>query len=251
METIRRYFLEVAYKGTNYHGWQVQPNAVTVQEAINNALSTILRQRVATMGSGRTDTGVHGKQQFLHFDWKGEVKKDSFLKKINAVLPKDISAYDLREVHPESHARFDAAWRSYEYHISLRKNPFEETLSWHCFYRLDVAKMNEAAALLLQHRDFECFSKVKTEVNHFECEIKTAFWEQKDHHLVFHITANRFLRGMVRAIVGTLVEIGKGQLDLSGFQQILDSQDRRKAGIAAPPHGLFLSRVTYPEKIFI
>ncbi|AWW31256.1 tRNA pseudouridine(38-40) synthase TruA [Echinicola strongylocentroti] len=251
METIRRYFLEVAYKGTHYHGWQIQPNAITVQEAINKALQTILRQDVATMGSGRTDTGVHGKQQFLHFDWADKLEKTVFLKKINAVLPKDISAYDLREAIPEAHARFDAEWRSYEYHISLRKNPFEETLSWHCFYQLGVAKMNEAAALLLQHRDFECFSKVKTEVNHFECEIKTAFWEQKDHHLVFHITANRFLRGMVRAIVGTLVEIGKGQLDLSGFQQILDSRDRRKAGIAAPPHGLFLSRVTYPEKIFI
>ncbi|QDH79053.1 tRNA pseudouridine(38-40) synthase TruA [Echinicola soli] len=251
METMRRYFMEVAYKGTRYHGWQVQPNALTVQEAINKALQTILRQEVATMGSGRTDTGVHGKQQFLHFDWNDKLEKNIFLKKINAVLPKDISAYDLREVLPEAHARFDAEWRSYEYHISLRKNPFEETLSWHCFYKLDVTDMNKSAALLLQHRDFECFSKVKTEVNHFECEIKSAFWEQKDHHLVFHITANRFLRGMVRAIVGTLVEIGKGQMDILGFQQILDSQDRRKAGIAAPPHGLFLSRVTYPEEIFI
>ncbi|AGA77993.1 tRNA pseudouridine(38-40) synthase TruA [Echinicola vietnamensis] len=251
METIRRYFLEVAYKGTNYHGWQVQPNAQTVQEAINKALSTILRKEVDTMGSGRTDTGVHGKQQFLHFDWKGELDKGLFLKKTNAVLPKDISLYDLREVHPDAHARFDAEWRSYEYHISLRKNPFEETLSWHCFYQLDIAKMNDAADLLLSHRDFECFSKVKTEVNHFECEIKTAFWEQKDQHLVFHITANRFLRGMVRAIVGTLVEVGKGQLDLTGFQRILESKDRGKAGVAAPPHGLFLSKVTYPEKIFI
>jgi len=251
METRRRYFLELAYKGTRYHGWQVQPNARTVQEEIDKALGTILRKKVETMGSGRTDTGVHSKQQFLHFDIEEALERRSFLKKVNAVLPKDISIYDLREVGPESHARFDAVWRSYEYYISLRKNPFEEELSWHCFYHLDMGLMNEAAKLLLKHRDFECFSKVKTEVNHFECEIKTAFWEQKEHHLIFHITANRFLRGMVRAIVGTMVEIGTGKLDLKGFQAILESRNRGKAGAAAPPQGLYLSQVTYPDEIFI
>ncbi|WP_200975718.1 tRNA pseudouridine(38-40) synthase TruA [Echinicola sp. 20G] len=251
METLRRYFLEVAYKGTHYHGWQVQPNAMTVQEKINHALKTILRKEIETMGSGRTDTGVHGKQQYLHFDFEGDLERRTFLKKLNAVLPKDISAYNLQKVKPEAHARFDAAWRSYEYYISLRKNPFEEELSWHCYYQLDLGLMNSAAQLLLAHRDFECFSKVKTEVNHFECEIKTAFWEQKDQHLIFHITANRFLRGMVRAIVGTMVEVGTGKLDLEGFQNILDSRSRGKAGAAAPPQGLYLSEVTYPERIFI
>lgn len=251
METSRRYFLELAYKGTRYHGWQIQPNANTVQEEINKALATILRKEVETMGSGRTDTGVHGKQQFLHFDHSEALNKRDFLKKLNAVLPKDISIYDLLEVTPDAHARFDAEWRSYEYHISLRKDPFGEELSWQCFYRLDVKAMDEAAQLLLQHRDFECFSKVKTEVNHFECEIKTAYWEQKAHHLVFHITANRFLRGMVRAIVGTLVEVGTGKMELEGFRQVLESKDRQKAGSAAPPHGLFLSQVTYPEKLFM
>ncbi|GAB3651819.1 tRNA pseudouridine(38-40) synthase TruA [Echinicola sediminis] len=251
METRRRYFLELAYKGTHYHGWQLQPNARTVQEEINKALATILREKVETMGSGRTDTGVHGKQQFLHFDVEGALERKNFLKKVNAVLPKDISIYDLKEVNPEAHARFDAVWRSYEYYISLRKNPFEEELSWHCFYRLDVERMNEAAALLLRHRDFECFSKVKTEVNHFECEIKTAFWEQKEHHLIFHITANRFLRGMVRAIVGTLVEVGTGKLGVEEFQSILESKNRGNAGAAAPPRGLYLSEVSYPIEIFI
>ncbi|MBD8489860.1 tRNA pseudouridine(38-40) synthase TruA [Echinicola sp. CAU 1574] len=251
METLKRYFLEVAYMGTHYHGWQIQPNAVTVQEKINDALKTILRKEIETMGSGRTDTGVHGKQQFLHFDFEEGLERKTFLKKLNAVLPKDISVYDLREVRQEAHARFDAAWRSYEYYISLRKNPFEQELSWHCYYQLDLEKMNKAAQLLLNHRDFECFSKVKTEVNHFECEIKTAFWEQKDQHLIFHITANRFLRGMVRAIVGTMVEVGMGKLDVKGFQDILNSKNRGKAGAAAPSQGLYLSEVTYPEEIFI
>ncbi|UCS95097.1 tRNA pseudouridine(38-40) synthase TruA [Echinicola marina] len=251
MKAQKRYFLEVAYKGTRYHGWQVQPNAVTVQEEIDKALATILRRKIDTMGSGRTDTGVHGKQQYLHFDSEEILDKRTFLKKANAVLPKDISIYDLREVKAEAHARFDAVWRSYEYYISLRKNPFEEELSWQCYYSLDVEAMNEAAKLLLKYRDFECFSKVKTEVNHFECEIKTAYWEQKDQHLIFHITANRFLRGMVRAIVGTLVEVGTGKMDKEGFRAILESKSRTKAGAAAPARGLFLSRVIYPEEIFI
>lgn len=251
MKAQKRYFLEVAYKGTHYHGWQVQPNAVTVQEEIDKALATILRRKIDTMGSGRTDTGVHGKQQYLHFDFEEILDKRTFLKKVNAVLPKDISIYDLKEVQPEAHARFDAVWRSYEYYISLRKNPFEEELSWQCYYQLDVEAMNSAAELLLSHRDFECFSKVKTEVNHFECEIKTAYWEQKDQHLIFHITANRFLRGMVRAIVGTLVEVGTGKMDKEGFQAILESKSRGKAGSAAPARGLFLSSVIYPEGIFI
>ncbi|MDN3668683.1 tRNA pseudouridine(38-40) synthase TruA [Echinicola jeungdonensis] len=251
METQQyRYFLELAYKGTAYHGWQIQANANSVQEEINKALSTILRAPIETMGSGRTDTGVHGKQQFLHFDFPEILDKGVFLKKVNAVLPKDIAIYDLLEVIPEAHARFDAIWRSYEYHISLQKNPFEEELSWLCFYQLDIERMNEAAQLLLLHKDFECFSKVQTEVNHFQCEIKRAIWEQKGHHLIFHITANRFLRGMVRAIVGTLVEVGTGKLDLDGFKKVLTSKDRRLAGSAAPAHGLFLSFVQYPATIF-
>nr|WP_308428807.1 tRNA pseudouridine(38-40) synthase TruA [Echinicola pacifica] len=248
---MKRYFLELAYNGTHYHGWQIQLNAVSVQEELNKALQTILRKPIDTMGSGRTDTGVHGKQQFVHFDHEEIADARTFLKKVNAVLPKDISVYSLREVLPHAHARFNAQWRSYEYYITLRKDPFEEEFSWHCYYQLDLTKMNEAAQLLIVHRDFECFSRVKTKVNHFECEIKTAFWEQKDRHLIFHITANRFLRGMVRAIVGTLVEVGTGKIDLADFQAILDSQQRAKAGSSAPPRGLYLSKVEYAEEIFI
>lgn len=247
----KRYFVELAYKGTAYHGWQIQENAHSVQEEINNAFSKILRHPIETMGSGRTDTGVHASQQFLHFDTPAEIIKTDFLKRANAVLPKDIAIYDINPVKDTAHARFEAQWRSYEYHITLRKQPFLEEQAWYCLYRVDVDKMNEAAALLLDHTNFECFSRVKTSVNNFNCKIKTAFWEQKSHHLIFHITANRFLRGMVRAIVGTLVQLGMGKIDKKDFKLILESQKRSKAGSSAPPHGLFLSRVTYPEDIFI
>lgn len=246
-----RYFLELAYKGTKYHGWQIQANAHTVQDEINSALTTILRIPIETMGSGRTDTGVHARQQYLHFDVHENLDKGDLLKRLNAILPKDIAVYDLHEVSLDAHARFDATSRSYEYHISIRKNPFEEELSWHYFNKLDLKAMNEASALLLEVSDFECFSKVKTGVNHFECEIKKACWEQKEQRLIFHITANRFLRGMVRAIVGTLVLVGEHKLDLGDFQTILQRQNRRNAGPSAPACGLYLCHVAYPAGIFI
>jgi len=247
----KRYFVELAFKGTAYHGWQIQLNAHSVQEEINNAFSKILRHPIETMGSGRTDTGVHASQQFLHFDTHVEIIKSDFLKRANSVLPKDIAIYDIREVLDSAHARFEALWRSYEYHITLRKEPFLEEQAWYCLYKVDVEKMNEAAALLLDHTDFECFSRVKTNVNNFNCKIKSAYWEQKSQHLIFHITANRFLRGMVRAIVGTLVQVGMDKIDHEDFKMILLSQKRSKAGSSAPPHGLFLSKVTYPEHIYI
>src|SRR5690606_9764712 len=166
----KRYFLELAYKGSKYHGWQIQANAHTVQEEVNAALSVILRKPIETMGSGRTDTGVHAIQQFLHFDFPEKLEKQNLLKRLNGIMPKDIAVHDLREVLPDAHARFDAEWRKYEYHISLQKNPFEIELSWQYFYNLDVRKMNEASGLLLHHQDFECFSRVKTKVQHFRCE---------------------------------------------------------------------------------
>ena len=247
----RRYFLEFAYKGTGFHGWQVQANAHTVQEEVNQALSMILRSPVETMGSGRTDTGVHARQQFLHFDFPLPIEKKKFLKRLNAVLPKEIAAYDIREVHPDAHARFSAVSRSYLYYISLRKNPFEEGLSWQYFGTLDIERMNEACSIMMEYRDFESFSKVKTEVNNFDCEIKRAFWEQKEQHLIFHITANRFLRGMVRAIVGTMVQVGEGKMDMEGFRTVVTSKKRGNAGVSVPPQGLYLSCVVYPEDIFI
>jgi tRNA pseudouridine38-40 synthase len=247
----KRYFLELGYKGTGYHGWQIQKNALTVQEVVEEAISVLLRNSTFILGSGRTDTGVHARQQFIHFDADEIDDKNTFLKKLNGVLPKDIAAYDLREVHNTAHSRFSAKWRSYEYRISLLKNPFEEDLSWFCYYNLDLNRMNEAANVLMDYTDFESFSRVKTEVNHFECKIKEAYWEQNGQHLIFHITANRFLRGMVRAIVGTLVLVGREKLDLEGFRAIIQSRQRIKAGSSAPAQGLFLTKVVYPESLFI
>ncbi|KEO73351.1 tRNA pseudouridine(38-40) synthase TruA [Anditalea andensis] len=246
-----RYFVEIAYKGTAYHGWQIQQNAHSIQEEVNLAFSKILRSPVEVMGSGRTDTGVHAIQQFVHFDSILDIDSADFLKRANSILPKDIAVYAIRKVKPDVHARFQAQWRSYEYHITLRKQPFLEEQAWYCFYQVDLDKMNQAALLLLDHTDFECFSRVKTNVNNFNCKIKVAHWEQKDHHLIFHITANRFLRGMVRAIVGTLVKVGMGKMDKEDFMLVLQSQKRSKAGSSAPAHGLFLSSVTYPEDIYI
>ncbi|MCH7401037.1 tRNA pseudouridine(38-40) synthase TruA [Belliella kenyensis] len=250
-EISKRYFLEIAYNGAAYHGWQSQKNATSVQQTIETALSTLLRVPVAIMGSGRTDTGVHASQQFAHVVIESEIHLPDFLKKLNALLPKDIAVYSILPVRDEAHARFDAVWRSYVYKIATRKDPFGNGLNW-CYYRpLDILAMNQASRLLLSHEDFECFSKVKTDVNHFGCKIKTAFWEQIGNEIHFHITANRFLRGMVRAIVGTLVLVGEGRLTLEQFQEVLDSKDRSNAGSSAPASGLFLCSVVYPEDIFV
>ncbi len=248
---MKRYFLELAYKGTKYHGWQIQKNALSVQEVVEKALALILRSPTPTLGSGRTDTGVHASQQFIHFETLEDLDPKDFIKKLNSVLPKDIAVYTLRKVNHRAHVRFDALLRSYVYQITRRKNPFHQDTSWVHLPHLNVGKMNEAANLLLSHEDFECFSKVKTDVDHFKCKIKVAYWEQKDHELYFHITANRFLRGMVRSIVGTMIEIGTGKWDLGQFERILESKDRNQAGFSVPPHGLFLSKVTYPDHLFM
>lgn len=244
---ILRYFLDIAYQGTAYHGWQIQANAHSVQAELNRALSTILRQPIETIGSGRTDTGVHAEQQFVHFDLPSPIEDTSQLvHKLNALLPFDIAVKSLFAVPAETHARFDAVSRRYEYRISQVKNPFLQNLA--LFYtkplRLDL--MDEASQLLLQYEDFESFSRVKTEVNHFRCQITEAFWENKGNVLIFHIKADRFLRGMVRAIVGTLLQVGRNQLTRTDFESVILSKDRKKAGMAVPPEGLFLTEVAYP-----
>jgi tRNA pseudouridine38-40 synthase len=248
---MKRYFLEIAYKGTNYHGWQTQKNAVSVQVEIEKAISILLKTPIMIMGSGRTDSGVHASQQFAHFDFEGELNQFDFLKKINSLLPKDIAVYSVREVKQDAHARFSATIRSYVYKITTRKTPFEEELSWHYFRDLDVQKMNKVAQLLLEQEDFQCFSRVKTDVSHFGCKIKAAYWEQNEQELLFHITSNRFLRGMVRAIVGTLTDVGEGKLSEEQFKAILKSKNRNQASSSAPARGLFLCKVHYPQDIFI
>ena len=246
-----RYFFEIAYKGTAYAGWQSQPNAIGVQQVVEEKLAILSRQALEIVGSGRTDTGVHCAQQFFHADFDFEIDTETFKRKLNGLLPVDISIKNIFLVLPQAHARFDALSRSYEYRISNEKNALLNGLVAHYFKPLDVVAMNEAAESLMGEHDFASFSKVNTDVKHFRCTITEAQWKQKDELLVFHISANRFLRGMVRAIVGTLLEVGNGKLTTSEFKEIVLAKDRKKAGMNAPPEGLFLTSVTYPERIFI
>ncbi|MCL4128001.1 UNVERIFIED_CONTAM: hypothetical protein GTU68_039884, partial [Idotea baltica] len=245
-----RYFIELSYNGKNYHGWQVQPNAITVQEVLTKALSTILRFDIALVGAGRTDAGVHARQLYAHFDSDKTIDEDYLTKKINAFLPDDIVVKNIFSVRDDSHARFDATSRSYEYRIWLGRNPFLLDTTWQLYQKkLDVEMMNEAATVLLNYTNFKCFSKTKTDVRTYNCKITEAKWVLKDNDLTFHITADRFLRNMVRAIVGTLIEVGSGKKTIENFIKILKSEDRSEAGFSAPPQGLFLTEVKYATSI--
>ena len=246
-----RYFFEIAYNGTAYHGWQYQQNATGVQEVVENALSKLLREKVSIVGSGRTDTGVHCLQQFFHADLEKVVDREQLLQRLNSFLPADIVIKDMIAVRAEAHARYDARERRYEYRITRLKDPFLTHRAFYYFRELDLPTMNRAAALLLGTHDFQCFSKVKTDVNHFICNVKQVRWNQKGELLVFTITANRFLRGMVRAVVGTLLDVGTGKISVKDFQAILLGKDRKKAGMNVPPEGLYLTQVKYSNKIIV
>ncbi len=241
-----RYFLEIAYAGTHYHGWQAQPNAVTVQGTLEAQLAVLMRAPVPITGSGRTDTGVHACQQFAHFDVDTPLAPTEFVRKLNGLLPADIAVHGLWRVPDAGHARFDALLRSYQYRISRRKDPFQPRGFYLYDRPLDVRRMNQAAALLPDYEDFRAFSRTHTDVNHFRCHLTEARWEDLGTHLVFHVSANRFLRGMVRALTGTLIEVGLGRRSLADFRRTLRSGDRQQAGWAAPPHGLYLTKVAYP-----
>lgn len=240
-----RYFLEFSYNGTNYHGWQSQPNAVSVQETINNAISLLLSEKIEVLGAGRTDTGVHASQMFAHFDYQGWFETSQLRHKLNSFLPKDIAIHDIIPVHDDAHARFDATKRTYEYHINTKKDVFLDGLSWFQHHQLDVDKMNEAAKILFDHTNFECFSKTGSDVGTFNCKIHRADWRIENHKLIFTVAADRFLRNMVRAIVGTLVNVGLHKVDLEGFNAIIESKDRGKAGFSVPAHGLYLTKIEY------
>ncbi len=242
--------MELSYKGTNYHGWQRQPNANSVQEVLEKALSLLLKEDIQITGAGRTDAGVHAKKMFAHFDFSRTIDAVNLVHKLNSFLPWDIAIHKIHEVIPEAHARFDAFSRSYEYHLHTKKNPFLNDLSWEFKQNLDIEKMNRAASVLLKHSDFKSFSKSKTDVKTYICDIREAYWEQKEEQLIFHITADRFLRNMVRAIVGTLIEIGRGKMSEEDMEQIIEKQDRSKAGFSVPAHGLYLTDITYPQNIF-
>lgn len=240
-----RYFIKLAYNGTNYHGWQYQPNAASVQETMNKAFSVILNSEISLMGAGRTDTGVHAKEMYAHFDFKNPLEEQNLIHKLNSFLPKDIVVYAIIPVADDAHTRFDATKRTYEYHINTFKDVFIQEQSWYFYQKLDLELMNEAAQLLLKHTDFQCFSKVNTDVNTFDCCIFEAHWKKENQKLIFTISANRFLRNMVRSIVGTLINIGLHKINLEDFETIIKNKNRDKAGFSVPAHGLYLTKIEY------
>lgn len=244
-----RYFVQLSYFGKNFHGWQIQPNANSVQETLNHTFSVIFNQEVYCVGAGRTDTGVHAREMWAHFDLENELPENA-VNRVNSFLGKDIAVQQFVKVGEEAHARFDALDRSYEYHLVRAKNPFLQDLAWFFPWQLDVDKMQEAAQILFEYEDFSCFSKSNTQTHTNLCTIERAGFEQRDGLVIFHIRANRFLRNMVRAIMGTLVEVGQGKRKVEDMHDIIESKDRRLAGESAPAHGLYLTRVAYPQEIF-
>lgn len=251
-----RYFIQLSYDGTEYHGWQVQPNGVSVQEVLQKALSTLLRQPTEVTGAGRTDAGVHASMMVAHFDWpaahEGEGGEEKPLDctqltyKLNRLLPPDVAVQAVRPVGPEMHARFSATQRTYHYYIHTRKDPFLRGYSWQVNVPLDFALMNEAAQVLLEYSDFTSFSKTGTDVKTNICQLTEARWEQlKPGEWRFTVSANRFLRNMVRAIVGTLVEVGRHRMTISQMRHAIEAKDRQRAGESVPGHALYLTNIEY------
>jgi tRNA pseudouridine38-40 synthase len=240
-----RFFIKFSYNGTNYHGWQKQPNAICVQEILEKGMSTILNHKIEIMGAGRTDTGVHAKEMYAHFDFETQIELENIIHKLNSFLPKDIVVFDIFKVADNFHARFDAKKRTYQYHINQFKDAFSTDQSWYFHQKLDVDLMNQAAQILFKHTDFQCFSKVHTDVNTFDCKIFEAFWMEKNNQLIFTIKADRFLRNMVRAIVGTLISVGLNKISLTHFEQIIINKNRSEAGFSVPACGLFLTKIEY------
>ncbi len=244
---MSRYFIFFAYDGTRYHGWQQQPNAITVQEELQRALSTLLRQDVQTVGAGRTDTGVHARRMAAHFDWDGEpLDTVQTAYRLNRILPPDISIHEVRQVDPEMHARFSAVSRTYHYYVHTSKDPFCRTYSLQTHYHLDFERMNAAALHFLKHDDYAAFCKAGGDNKTTLCRVTEARWIQTSPtDWYFRITANRFLRNMVRAVVGTLIEVGRGRMTEEEFLDILQHGNRSDAGESMPGHALFLEDVAY------
>ena len=241
-----RYFIEISYLGTGYHGWQIQPNAITIQEVLENCMSKILNSKIKLIGAGRTDSGVHANQMFAHFDFNSKIiNSNELIYKLNSFLPKEIVINDLIMVKNDAHARFDAISRSYEYHITNKKNPFQINKIYFFKNSLDLKKMNLCSDILLDYNDFKCFSKSKSDVKTYNCNILYAKWEIINEVFVFKIKADRFLRNMVRAIVGTLIEVGQNIITIDQFNNVILSKKRGKAGYSVPAHGLYLIDVEY------
>ncbi|MCT4663821.1 MAG: tRNA pseudouridine(38-40) synthase TruA [Flavobacteriales bacterium] len=250
MSNTQRYFIRFAYNGTRYHGSQVQPDQISVQEEMEKCLSLLCKEKISLLFAGRTDAGVHAKEMWAHFDLQNSKVPEKWVYRMNQFLGKDIAVYEIIMARADAHARFDATERSYEYHISTQKNIFSQETSYFLKHKLDIDLMNKACEILKEYEDFEAFSRTHTDVKTFICNIQEAHWKFENSHYIFHITANRFLRNMVRAIVGTMLDIGKGKTSLETFRSIIESKNRSNAGSSAPAKGLFLTKVQYPTTIF-
>ncbi|MCX7955329.1 MAG: tRNA pseudouridine(38-40) synthase TruA [Bacteroidales bacterium] len=246
-----RYFLDISFDGTNYYGWQIQKNQISVQEVLNEKISLLLRETINLVGCGRTDTGVHARQFFAHFDVNNEIDKINFKKKINSFLPEDISVNNIYSVVPNAHARYSAIMRTYRYYISLLKDPFIRKYSFYYRYNVNIELLKIGSSIIKNTKDFTAFTKTQGGQKHCLCEIYECTWTQKNNVLIFTITANRFTRNMVRSIVGTLLEFQRGKFDADYLKKIIDSKDRKMASHSVPPYGLFLEEVKYPTDIFL
>lgn len=245
-----RYFIEFSYNGTDYHGWQVQPNAVTVQSVLDNALMVLLKIPINTMGAGRTDTGVHATKMVAHFDYDPVIDAVDLVYKLNSFLPKTIAVHNIRSVKADAHARFDATQRTYYYKIATSKDVFSYDTAFYYTKNLDLNLMNKASNILLDYSDFKCFSRAHSDVKTHICTIYEAHWSKNESELIFKISADRFLRNMVRAIVGTLLDVGNHKISLSELHKIIQSKDRSNAGASAPAKGLYLSEIVYPDSVY-
>lgn len=247
-----RYFIFLSFKGTLYHGWQRQPKSITVQKILEEALSLILNEKITLTGAGRTDAGVHALVFCAHFDSQKEDlhSNNRLIQRLNRYLPADIAIKQIRKVVPEANARFSAISRTYQYFISFVKDPFKMETSWFINHRLNIEIMNKASEILIQSNDFASFCKLHSDNKTTICKIYHASWTEKDDILIFTIRADRFLRNMVRAIVGTMIYAGKGKLSLDDFTRIIQTRDRSESGMSAPARGLFLTEIEYPENIF-
>jgi tRNA pseudouridine38-40 synthase len=248
--SLQRYFIEIAYKGSKFHGWQIQENAHSVQAELNRALSVISSESIETTGAGRTDTGVHALQLFAHFDSRCPPEKwNDAVFHLNCMIDEDIVVKRIFKVPDDAHARFDALSRSYEYHVYTGKNPFLREFAYDFKGRPDIKRMNEAAAILFEYTDFSCFSKTRTQVTSNICTILHSEWKEHDEKLIYYISANRFLRNMVRAITGTLLNVGMGKTDLNEFRRIIENKKRSDAGLSVPACGLYLTNISYPDNM--
>ncbi len=244
---MKRYFVKLSYKGTHFHGWQIQPNAVSIQEVLQKAFSLLLREEIAVVGAGRTDSGVHAINYMAHFETDKQFDEQQLVYKLNSFLTDDIVVHDIFHVADEMHARFSAVSRTYEYRIHQNKNPFLKETSFYIYEKLDFPAMNSAAKILFEYKDFTSFSKLHTDTKTNFCKILRAEWIKRENQNIFIISADRFLRNMVRAVTGTLLDIGRGKISTDDFRKIIENKDRSSAGVSVPARGLFLTDIKYPK----